>query len=779
MRRVFVNFSTRFRNRLAAFSLAGALLLVAEGGGGLRGGDEAAAPDAGKEGAPQPSGLVERAEARLNLLEVVVLDRKGRHVRALPRSAFHVFEKKQELPIESLDEVDVAPPREPRAPIPEGTQTKSRESADGGAALNPAAAVPDASGGVSTAPATAQGPFAARLARPRWLLLLFDGYNNPSALRMSELRRVAKRWVAENLRPEDFAAVYDMTPYPSAICGFTRSVGDLRRAIDEVRVFPGGDVRGDVVRESLRNGDTQDRQVVQQRLKNASTFGNDLLGAERDTFYSSMADVSNVFAGADGARAILLFSGGFPITRSRGSEARGGLTPRFKNMLEAFERQSIRVFTFDVGEEGGFSDASQAGNMSQMLDQLGFGQEWLQTLQMGLNSDGAHAHQEILAILGNETGGRFIRGRDFEAGLEAASDDLGHYYLLGYSPSDLTLTDRGYAPLRVEIDGEGNRAVTRRGRFLDSSLAVTPVTPPAEATPRRPASDAKSRDAGNAPLSLVSRPLFYPMPDGRTLVVLAVRVAGPVPFVPASAGSGVEIDLEIRVSATLSSNDVRRSGRNVRARLKPEARAALTRGLEVREAIVLPAQTADLAVFVRFNGLDRSGNWSGLVEVPARPTNRFGLTDLALFAPADAVPVVFDVFRAGETISGTVPPSPLEDPLGAWAGARPAGYFGGPMVRGLPLVACVGVVEPPRAVSGEPSPLRMDWELLSDAGGAPIAPPIRYRRLEPSKNSRMLEVVADIDLGSVPAGAYTLRLTAENLRTHVSDSRRVAVQVAP
>ena len=47
---------------------------------------------------PRPSGLVEKAEVRLALLEIVVLDSRGRHVRGLPRSAFRVTEKGRELP---------------------------------------------------------------------------------------------------------------------------------------------------------------------------------------------------------------------------------------------------------------------------------------------------------------------------------------------------------------------------------------------------------------------------------------------------------------------------------------------------------------------------------------------------------------------------------------------------------------------------------------------------------------------------------------------------------
>ena len=62
------------------------------------------------EETPEPlrPGLVERAQAELGLVEVVVLDRKGRHVRGVPPSAFRLTSGDEELRVVSVDEIDLA-----------------------------------------------------------------------------------------------------------------------------------------------------------------------------------------------------------------------------------------------------------------------------------------------------------------------------------------------------------------------------------------------------------------------------------------------------------------------------------------------------------------------------------------------------------------------------------------------------------------------------------------------------------------------------------------------
>ena len=98
---------------------------------------------------------------------------------------------------------------------------------------------------------------------------------------------------------------------------------------------------------------------------------------------------------------------------------------------------------------------------------MGLGSEWLDTMQIGTRTGGLNAHREILSVLGNETGGRFWPNYDYGDGLRAADDDLSHYYLLGFRPTEIQSRRSGYQRLKIKVeqDGKDLKAISRTGRF--------------------------------------------------------------------------------------------------------------------------------------------------------------------------------------------------------------------------------------------------------------------------------------------------------------------------
>jgi VWFA-related protein len=658
-------------------------------------------------GAPPPAPTqVERIEVRLSLIEVVVVDRRGRHVKGLPGSAFRVSEGSQEIPLVTFDEIDLARQSRTSQPLPDDHTVSS--------------------------PAPA---------RPRSYLLLIDGYNNLSMLRFSRMRQAAGEWIRRSLRPQDEAAVGAMTPLFSLVTDFTRDPDRLREAINGVSVFPASSVGTDFILEKLQSA--RGAGALDQRLQNASTVGNDLLSLERDQFYRNLSEAADWLLSREGARSIVLVSGGFPLTRGRGSMATGGLTSQFREALAAIQEAGIRVYAFDIGEEGGFTDTAAASNTRQMVDALGLGTEWLDRMQIGAESDAVSAHQEILSVLGKESGGRFLAGHDYQTGFGIMEDDQRHYYLLGYRPPDAPGQERRYRPLVVTVEDARLRVIARGGRFLSP--------PPAASSP-----------AETIPLAISCRPLFYPAADGKTLAVLAVRAQG------AMEGG---LDMELTISAALDGEEVARSRRDISARL--------TKGFQIRDALVLMPSTPRVSIELRQKDPGRSGRWVGTLVVPLRDRDHFGLTDLALLDPAGTAPLLFDVFRAGEAIAGLEPPGPIADPLGPDDGRRPPPYIGGPFRRVVPLLVQVGVVNPPAPSGTVSNPLRLDWELLPVLGGPPLAPPIRYRRLQVRESENLLDVVADLDLSAVPPGDYDCKVSAANLLTGEQDSRSAPLNVVP
>jgi VWFA-related protein len=713
---------------------------------------------------------VEHARVELALVEAVVLDGKGRHVRDLPRSAFRLTAGGVEVPIVSFDEIDLteagarlapetgsepaaveaetaAPPEEPVAPDPISLERREelRRSIE------------------------------ARMQGDRWFVMLFDGYNNPSPRRMAQVRTAAKKWLDKNLRERDMVAVFEINPFLSSITGFTNDIGMLKDAIDDARIFPGSSMGHEMIDQTLEQARVYERSYLEEKLRNVSRFSTDLLRAEQDQFYANLTNLSEVMVALEGTKAVMLFSGGFPLTMARSSVASGGFTARFRRMLAVLESQDIRVFSYDAGEEGGFTDAEEATNYRLALDELGFGTEWADEMQIGAQIDSLNAHHEILSVLGGETGGRFWRGRDYAAGLQAADDDLSHYYLIGFSPSAGTPQRKGRFDIKLKVSGEKKmRVISRRGTFSRDEQAVLATVAPVQ----QAAGAAGEPEPAALPLDLSCRPLFYPLDGMRTLAVLPILVDGPLSAVEIGPDQWV-LDLDLTVTATMSGEVVDTNKRSIRLKFPERAALQITRGVQIREAIALPPSVLDLSVELRINGQNRSGEWRSAITVPVRGDESFGLTDLGLLNPASAAPLVYDVFVKGDTIAGTQPPSTLPDPLGSETAGRPPLYIDGGFSRSVPLLAQVNVTAPPAATEELPSPLSMDWELIPAGGGDAFAPPVQYRRLRMLGNGALLDVMVDLNLKEVPPGDYTLRLTARNLVSQAGDERARHVTIVP
>ena len=717
-----------------------------------------------EEQTPPKTGLVEQVDVHLAMIEAVVLDKRGRHVHGLPPSAFHLYEGKREVPIITFDEIQLEPTPRDRAIV--------RSEVSGAIEAKPPVTLAPAVEGTPASPSS--GPVSAgQLARARqkgerWFVLLFDGYFNPSALAISNARRAAKKWIRQNLRQGDKVAVYELLPNLSTLQGFTHRTDLLEEAIDEVKVMPGSFMGQEMIRQRLEQTRSLSRNVREQQLENAGNFGSQLDRSERDNFYMGIAGLGEAIGSLDGTKAVILFSGGFPITRSWDTMATGGLTPRFKRMLEILDRYGVRFFTFDVGEDNTFTGAEQSANLSQMADNLGLGSTWLDSLQIGAQINAATSHQEILAVLGNETGGRFMRGRDYAKGLARVAEDLSHYYLIGYRPVDLVRASR-YVHLKLRVDGKGLKAITRKGRFAEN-----------QTTAAETARKDKPPTLAGPPFEIDCQPQVFPLPGDRSLLVLPVHLGGLLPLAqPSTAASQLRrLELRLRTRALISDVVIEESERSISIPLGGSLAERLDSGLMLREAMVLSPAGYQIEIVIHAPGLKRMGRWMKTISVRPTDISNFSLTDLSILPPALKAPLVFDVFAQHQPVQGNNPPGPLPDPLGDSTG-RPPVSAGEPITKSAPLLVQVGVVKPPPQTDAEKSPLEMRWKLLPQNGGETIELPATYRRLEFAPNGSWLDVVVQLDLSAAEPGTYDLRLSAKRLATNTRIERTVPLTLVP
>jgi VWFA-related protein len=717
---------------------------------------------------PRSTPYVEKTEVELALIEAVVLDSKGRHVRGLSADGFRMLAGGEEVQIVSVDEIDLGAPAA-RASTPTAEPAPGQADAPTDA---PATFELTEEQRTVLQREAARRAVDARLSGQRWFVMIFDGYNNVSPRRMGQVRKAAKQWLDKNMRGNDLAAVYGINPYLISLAGFTNDREHLKESIDDVGVFPASPMGTEMIEQRFEQGGLLTRQALEEQLLNAATFGADLLAAERDQFYMNISVVADVLRSLQGTRAVLLFSGGFPITLSRSTEARGGLTTRFMDMLRALEEEGVRVFTYDIGEDNTYVDAENATSMRSAADELGIADDVLDDMQLGAKVNSATAHREILGILGANTGGRFFPSYDYARGLQAADDDLSHYYLIGYTPPKFDDGDKDiYHRLKLRYEGKGYRIVSRQGRFR-----TTQPAPVATASITRDLSpDPVPEDESIQPLEVSCRPLFYPTPGGDTLVVLPIRVDGPLEPMQVSATERV-IDFDLTLTAAVGDETVETGKRSIRVPIKPDQTTVFQNGMRMRDAMLLPATTVDLTVDVRLNGQARAGRWQATTKIPRRATDGFGLTDLAVFSHVDPTPLVYDVFLKNQNVLGTHPPSEMDDPVKAAGVASP--YLTGDFSKGDPLLAQVQVAAPPPPTPEQQRPLSMDWELIPSGGGEPLAPPVQYRQLQMLDDGRMLDVIVDLNLGEVAPGEYTLRLTAVNLLDQSRDVRTLAIKIS-
>jgi VWFA-related protein len=740
------------KNRgLGAAALASAIAVCLASSGPL------ARPQEQGEREPAAGGFQVSVDVRLSQIEVVVIDRKGRHVRGLPPEAFSIREGRRPVPIVTFDEIDMGGSAEADSE-PEAVST-------------PPIAVPTVSEDavVQLGPPVSAGRAArARTTGDRWFALLFDGYFNPSALRISKARRAAKAWIEENVRGSDWVGVYQILPELTSVQGFTRNRGSVIDAIDEVRIMPGSSMGQEMVRQRLQQTERWSEEFREAQLRNAARFGAELDRSERDGFYMSVNSLADALSSVEGTKAVVLFSGGFPLTRAIDTAARGGLTTRYKDMIKALQNNGIRVFTVDAGEDATFTDASEAVNLPQLVDGLGLGTEWLDDMQIGAQINSANSHHEVLAVLANETGGRFYKGSNFDTALDNVDEDLSHYYLIGYRPADLLDITR-YAKLDVEVDVEGLKVevIARHGSFREPGAlpTATRAAPPVRPGPK---------------IEVRAQPIYHAGPDGRTLVVLPVRLESlrwPESVTQGGAGSYRRVGLETMLSASVSGFVVEDVRRAMALPLSPPFLEAAAAGISLREGVLLSPGRYELELLVDSVDLMQSGRWVSVIDVPRFEPGRFSLTDIALFSPRSRAPVVFDAFIEGQEIPGASKTASVSDPMGDPAG-RPALCVEVALAAGDPLLAQVRLLQPPVAREDGSSPLEMDWELIPAGGGKALLPPVKYGRLQLDEEGRFLDVVAQLDSANAPPGSYTLRLTARDLESGSVAREEVELELA-
>jgi VWFA-related protein len=403
---------------------------------------------------------------------------------------------------------------------------------------------------------------------------------------------------------------------------------------------------------------------------------------------------------------------------------------QLKVAFDAARRSDVAIYTLDprggvTAEEairGGIGAISDSDARAKIAAQIGFQQDWLSTIAIN-------------------TGGRaFIKRSNLAAAVDEMIAENSRFYLLGYDPQP-PARDGKFHDIKVEVDRPGLRVRARQG-YVASEPKGTDV--PAIQNILETAMSA-GVDVSALPLRVLATPLTTTA-RGMASVLLTVSVT-----YPASTDGSLAIRDRIHLETLALDPDGRVKGQNSRT-MRFSGNAFETHDLmfSVSQILALPFGQLTLRVGAASELLGRAGTVQISVSAP-KPSARglqvsgivLGLNTVApqaalsegmLPAFVEFEPTTSRVFESNDVLRVLVP------------------LFGR------------------SALSGATAQLTLDGERINRSQ------PMSVRELPCSGGFRCVAAEATMPLNQLPAGHYTLEITAR-LASGEAAAGRTALEI--
>lgn len=394
-------------------------------------------------------------------VDVTVTDRKGKIVTNLKPEDFEIFENNEKQAITNFSFISSVPEATP-APTPK----------------------PNKNDVTAPIPPTQLRPEQVR----RTIALVVDDLGL-SFESVYYVRRGLKKFVDEQMQPNDFVAIIRTGSGVGALQQFTSDKNLLYAAIEKIRWNPLG--RGGVsafapieptpLEDAQAAGaDVSDEDI--QADKDKTTLFNEF----REDLFSvgTLGAINFVVKGMDelpGRKSIMLFSDGFSICTEtdikEDPERCTRMRDAIRQLTDLCNRASVTIYTQDARglQYTGLTAADSVGGNPQAI-------------QSAMSSRSAELldKQEGLATLARDTGGKAIfNNNDLNKGLEKLLEDTKGYYLLGYQPDSDTFDakTRKYNKLTVKVKNKDLSVSYRSGFFGVADADRRPVAANTTLTP--------------------------------------------------------------------------------------------------------------------------------------------------------------------------------------------------------------------------------------------------------------------------------------------------------
>jgi len=398
---------------------------------------------------PSQQDTVFRVNVDLVQVDAVVTDSEGRPVTDLRADEFIVLQDGKPQEITHFSFVRT---KNPSAPLPPKARTGEK---------------------VFSTPAPPPVPLQRDRVRRTIALVVDDlGLSHDTMVRV---RESVKRWVDEQMQPDDLVALV-MTG---------GGVGLLQQLTNDKRLLYSG-VDGIHINAASRIGVSSFKPTSGQPAKNnKDAYGIELTNPweERDLHFTlfsleSIQLVVNGLKNLPGRKSIILFSESLRIMMDAGKGQSQGrdfpLRERLIRLIQSANRSGVVIHAIDprgviytgITAEDNLQDLTTE-DMSQIMAQ--------RTTQLNDSKD-------AMVTMAQQTGGLFVQNRnDIDSALEMVADDGDGYYLIGYRPDETTVSEmKNSKPrlhaIRVRLTRPGLRVRSRSEFFStpDSSQEPDP-----------------------------------------------------------------------------------------------------------------------------------------------------------------------------------------------------------------------------------------------------------------------------------------------------------------
>lgn len=284
-----------------------------------------------------------------------------------------------------------------------------------------------------------------------------------------QVRRALRKFIDEQMQPNDLVAVVRTGSGMGALQQFTSDKRQLYAAIENVKWNAQGRAGISAFApleatplEQAQSGDEgdaseEDLAEEQKAIQDFESFREDLFSV------GTLGAINFIVKGMrelPGRKSIMLFSDGFAICPPDNPERCSRILDSVRKLTDLANRAAVVIYSFDARglPTTGLTAADNTNGVSAERVR-------------GIDSERSaqlFETREGLAYLSNETGGRsFFNSNDMNIGLGKALEDQKGYYLLGYQPDEESFDPktRRYNKLQIKVVRKGASVRYRSGFF--------------------------------------------------------------------------------------------------------------------------------------------------------------------------------------------------------------------------------------------------------------------------------------------------------------------------